>query len=554
MKKHIFIIIAIIISSFFSWKALLPTGYPSMHDDMQWMRIYEMNLCLKDNQFPCRWVPDLGNGFGYPLFNYYPPLPYYLAQIPYALGLSLLSSVKILFALGLVLSGIGMYFLAQEFWGKLGGFLSAIFYIYAPYHATDLYVRGAMAEHWALVWFPFILYAIYKLIKSPRLSWLMLLALSYGSLLTSHNIMSMLFSVAAFVWGILWLVVTKNVPALKKLIIGVFWGLGLAAFFIIPVLVEKKYAHTETMTMGYFGYLAHFATLKQLFLKTEWGWGASVGPDDKFPYMIGFYHWGLIIVNTLMGLIFWRKKKKRPLLYTTLFITIAFLSTAFMCHQRSTFIWKMIPPLEYLQFPWRFLGLVIFFASFGSGAVITLLQKNKFKYIAVILLTIGMYFSVSDYFRPEIYRAWSDRDVLTGAKWDLSLRDAIFDYLPVYAQYPPAEKAIGIPQIVRGQGRVLDLNKGTNWQKFTVETESDTVDIQPSLYDFPQWQVLIDNKPVSTNHDNYFGLVTFTAPQGSHEVSIRLQNTPIRTIANIYSLISWSSLIGLFLVWRLRKS
>ncbi|GAF99922.1 unnamed protein product, partial [marine sediment metagenome] len=133
-----------------------------MHDDMQIMRIFELDKCFQDGQIPCRWVPDLGYSYGYPLFNYYPPLPYYLGELFYLLGFSLINSVKLLFGLGFILSGIFMYLLAREFWGNLGGFLAGIFYIYAPYHAVDVYVRGAMGEHWALVCFPLILLAVYK--------------------------------------------------------------------------------------------------------------------------------------------------------------------------------------------------------------------------------------------------------------------------------------------------------------------------------------------------------------------------------------------------------
>ena len=52
-----------------------PGLYWNMHDDMQLVRQLEMDKCLKDGQIPCRWTPDLGYGYGYPLFNFYPPLP-----------------------------------------------------------------------------------------------------------------------------------------------------------------------------------------------------------------------------------------------------------------------------------------------------------------------------------------------------------------------------------------------------------------------------------------------------------------------------------------------
>ncbi len=153
-SQTLFFLLLLVALSLFSWRYLLKPGYFSMHDDMQIMRIFELDKCVKDGQLPCRWVPDLGYSYGYPLFNYYPPLPYYLGEVFHLLGFSFIDSVKILFGLGFILSGIFMFFLAREFWGEWGGFLSAIFYIYAPYHAVDVYVRGAMVKHSALVWFP----------------------------------------------------------------------------------------------------------------------------------------------------------------------------------------------------------------------------------------------------------------------------------------------------------------------------------------------------------------------------------------------------------------
>jgi len=37
------------------------------------------------------------------------------------------------------------------------------------------------------------------------------------------------------------------------------------------VVIEKKYAHTETLTMGFFNYLAHYVSLKQIFTSTICG-------------------------------------------------------------------------------------------------------------------------------------------------------------------------------------------------------------------------------------------------------------------------------------------
>lgn len=545
-KKTIISILAIILLSIFSWWYMVKPGFFSMHDDMQFMRLYELDKCFKDDQIPCRWVPDLGYGYGYPLFNYYSPLPYYLGEaIHLVFGTSFIDTVKILFALGFVLSGIFMFFLAREFWGNLGGFLSAIFYIYAPYHAMDVYVRGAMGEHWALVWFPLILLAVYKVVKEGGHRWTLALALSFGLLLLSHNLMSIPFSVVALFWGMMWLFLTKNYRKILPLGAGVIWAIFLAAFFLLPVLFEKRFVHVETMLIGYFNYLAHFVTIKQLFFKTDWGWETSVyGPDDMMPFMIGILHWGLVVINAILVALFWRREKTLPLLFTGGFLTFFFFGTAFMIHQRSTPIWQTIKILEYLQFPWRFLALVIFFASFSAGAVVVFLKSQRLKYLLAGFLILGLLFSVKDYFRAEKRYDISDKDRLSGEAWQLALTSAIFDYLPIYARYPPDKEAPKEPQIISGEAKVLSLEKGTNWQKFRISVSSDSATVQLSLYDFPGWTVWLDGQKVNTRHDNFLGLITFEIPPGEHQVKAKLLNTPIRNLGNFLSLVGILGLVG----------
>ncbi len=544
--KTLFFVFLIIVASFFSWRYLLKPGYFSMHDDMQTMRLFQLDKCVRDGQIPCRWVPDLGYSYGYPLFNYYPPLPYYLGEFFHLLGFSLINSVKLLFGLGFILSGLFMYFLAREFWGDLGGFLAAIFYVYAPYHAVDVYVRGAMAEHWALVWFPLILLAVYKIIKEKSWRWTLLLALSYGFLLLSHNIMSMLFSVVALVWGLMWLFLTRDFKKIIRLVIGVIWAVFLAGFFLLPVILEKRFVHTETLLMGYFNYLAHFATLKQLFLKTDWYWGASVyGPDDMMPFMIGILHWALVLINTFLAFLFWRKKKTFPLLIVIGFLAVFFFASAFMTHQRSTPIWQLIKILEYLQFPWRFLGLVIFFASLAAGAIVMFLKDQRLKYFLAGILILGLLFSTRVYFQPERHYDVTDQDRLTGEQWQLALTNAIFDYLPIDAQYPPAEEAPKLPQIIEGEGGVKDFQRGTDWQEFVLEVKGkEEASLQLSLYDFPNWTVWLDGEKIEINHENFLGLIAFKVPPGEHQIKAKLLNTPVRTAGNLMSLVGWLGLLG----------
>src|SRR6185369_8844955 len=67
------------------------------------------------------------------------------------------------------------------------------------------------------------------------------------------------------------------------------------------------------------------------------------------------------------------------------FCSVMIVGSIFMIHPKSDPIWKLIDQLKYLQFPWRFLGLVIFFISVSVGSLVKTLPQ-KFSKPAVILI------------------------------------------------------------------------------------------------------------------------------------------------------------------------
>ncbi len=119
----------------------------SHHDDIETIRVYEMDRCFKDHQIPCRWGPVLGGEYGYPIYNYYAPLPYYFGEFVYLISHSLIFSGKIMFGVSFLGAYIFMYLFARKFWGNLGGSLSAIFYSFAPYHALDFYTYAGKNKY-----------------------------------------------------------------------------------------------------------------------------------------------------------------------------------------------------------------------------------------------------------------------------------------------------------------------------------------------------------------------------------------------------------------------
>ena len=433
---------------------LMQKGYLSMHDDMQSIRQMKMDQCLADFQFPCRWSLDLGYGYGYPLFNYYPPLPYLIGQPFRWLGFQYIDVVKIVGVLGFITAAASMYFLSREFWGRLGGLVAAAFYTYAPYHSVDFYVRGAMNEFWALALFPAIFYFSYKLIREGA-KYIPLVAISVAGLMLSHNPILMIFAPVLVLWCLFWMFKFRSIRlirSIRNLFISATWALGLAAFFTLPVLLETKFVSVWTLTAGYFNYLAHFLDLNQIFLRINWGYGESVyGRGDTMSFALGYLHW---IIPAAIVILMPFSQKLRKHWQLILFSIFYFLLSLFMSHFKATPIWQAFPPLEFLQFPWRFLTISIFAASFLSGAIVLILPKNSLPAKALAAAGLALLLLLNaNYFRPrEWWVDYGDQDRFSGKQWQLLLTSGIFDYLPKYAPLPPADPPKRNLVFTKGQG------------------------------------------------------------------------------------------------------
>lgn len=538
MKKDLIVLVLLVLPAF---ALLFQPGYFSMHDDLQAMRQLQLNKCFEDGQIPCRWVPDLGYGFGYPLFNYYPSLPYLVGQIYHWLGFSYLDIVKALGVTAFIITAIFMYLLGREFWGRLGGFVSAAFYTYAPYHSVDFWVRGAVNEFWAMAFYPAIFYTTYKLIQTHSKKYIPLVSLSVSALMLSHNPMLMIFAPVYLAWIIFWLIKFKTIKPLSHLTISAIWSLGLAAFFTLPVLVETKYVSVWTLTSGYFNYLAHFLDLKQIFLNINWGYGSSIlGPNDTMSFALGYLYW----LVPLVILVFLHRK---PLV---IFLTLVILGSLFMAHSKSTPIWLYVKPLEFLQFPWRFLTLAVFSASFLSGAIARILSRHFISLLLLLLLLQN-----ANFFRPrEWYPDMTDAKRFSGKSWQLQITSGIFDYLPIWAPQPPPDPKGDDINFVSGLAEFKTLSKKSNLQKYEINVSSQEAVAEIQTYYFPGWKTYIDGRevPIDYTSDKLLGRMQVTIPSGRHQLVVRLTNTPVRTVGNTLSLVSWGVLVVIITSWTRR--
>ncbi len=522
-------------------------GYFPTQDYIYIARVYQMDKALGDGHFPVRWVPDFR--YGEPLYNFYAPFPYYVGALIHRVGnigfnLSYIDTVKILLALGFILSAASMFFLAKEFFGNLGGFLAALLYTYAPYHSVDVYVRGALSEGWALIFFPLIFLTSLKLVKNINIKNAMFLAISLAGLFYTHNVMTMLFSPFVLAWFGFLVWKERSIKLIFPLLLSFVWGVGLAASFLLPAFFEKQYVQTDHLTLGYFDFRGHFVTIGQFF-STFWGYGASLwGPKDDMSFQVGLNQWLLIGLSLVLGIIYFRKKNKEKEFLFFPFFLGSFLLSLFMQHNKSAFLWEKFPVMWFTQFPWRFLGISIFFSAL-AGSFVYLFLNDKIKYILTIFLSILIITLGVGFFHPENYYLDSIDEHYIG-KEVLSVDDKLpKDYLPIWVKVIQKEK-IDTPHFKDGQGEVSGYTKKTDFVSFKVNSKDGGVVEVPLTY-FPGWIARLNDRKVDLLPTDGLGLVKLSVPAGSSDIKLSFEDTSIRFFSNYLSLGSILILLILFL-------
>jgi hypothetical protein len=522
---------------FLTIKPLPRSGYYPVHDDQQVIRLQQVDKCIHDLQIPCRWVPDMGYGYGYPQFNYYAPLPYYVMEVFHLLGFGFLSSIKIYLVFISLLTIWGMYKLSAKFWqNRFAGYLSALFYTLLPYRAVNLYVRGAVGEYTAQALIPLILFYGLCLIKEKSKSSILYFSLVLSFLFLSHNISGLFFMPFLAVWIIYNLFRgsrTNIVVVMKKIIFAFTGGIVLSAFFFLPAFFERGFVHLETLTSNYFDFRGHFLSIKQILFSSSWGYGSSLpGDNDQIMLGVGILFWFIPLVTMIFAFIV--KRRRMDLISINL---LAWISL-FLTHPKSIFIWDYVPFMKYVQFPWRLNVFAAIFFCLALGYLGFMIINKSVRLLLVIAFSVVLLIFYGRFFRPDKWMNITDTEKLSGKNWELAQTVSINDYLPIYTSLSPTKQAQMDPVTLSGNVNYISVEKGTNWQRWKVEATQDSL-IQAQIFYFPQWKVYVDKNEVMFNYENNNGLITFNIEKGMHEVIIKLMDTPARIFGNLITILGF---------------
>jgi len=535
--------IVLIIITALAITSLLNNQYFAIHDDQHIARLYLLDQAIRQGVLYPRWVGGLGFNFGYPLFNFYPPLIYYVAEFFHLIGFNLLWSFKLMIITGSFFSSIGMYLLGKRFFDKKTGILSATLFTFFFYRAITIYIRGAWAEFFAMSILPFVFLGLDNIYRNNGFKRSLLFSISLGLLILAHPLIAFptFFFIGPFF--IFYFFCSENRWLfLKNFLIGVFLGLSLSAFFWLPSIIEKQYTLVDAiLTHELASYQIHFIYPIQLWF-SEWGYGGSIaGPADGISFQLGKIHIFLAIFSLVASLFYFFINRERKSLKIYFFLFFLLLFSLFMSVTYSQSIWDRIKYLWYLQFPWRFLTFTGIFISLIAAAGTYYLGKlikadsgskkvlfNLFI-IIIIFITVIKYITYS---KPHDPRSYDEKKLTSFEEISWRVSKTSFEFSPKGIKTKKTElgtTTIGLEKqdLTKDSFHILSDNKENvrvkkltdNFSKkeFEVESKSPVI-FKLNTFNFPGWQASLDGQEIKISDDNSYKLITVSVPEGDHKL------------------------------------
>jgi hypothetical protein len=506
-----------------------------------------------------RYAPGLVYGYGSPLFNYFPPVPYYVPLGLHVLGLDYLPAWLLAMVAYSYLASWGAYLLGKQWAGMGAGIITSIAYVYAPYMLFDSIARGTIIEYAGLAGLPWVLWALTLLAKNPsRWAWWRAVMI-FALFIPLHNVVTLHGAILIALYSILLIGLSeRRVQTLMRLALVGIAGVALTTFFWLPALTETDAVKINVITEN----LSSIDVTRYL---------RPLGESLALPHTADITHqqapipitvsWASLLLMGIGTIFAWRRKTTTRWI---LFFVVAISSLMlFMNTPTSAWLWNNVPLLDYTQFAWRTLGIASLTIALGAGIgayeiAQTITQRTSteitkivlYSVFAVLLVTYSLSWT---YTRHIDLPAHSMQDVhdyerRTG---ELSL-SSYSEYLPITNSAPPDADALQ-PRYAESDNIARSLHpaiQDASWRGVSAELQVSLE--EPTHIDFDWlyvqgWQASYDGTSLDGNTiagnleampSPDVGLVRFELPSGNYMLNIQLQPTSRQTSANNISIIA----------------
>jgi hypothetical protein len=510
-------------------------------------RLVELERAVRHGVLFPRWLPDLGYGFGFPLFNYYAPLSYYLLLGPRLLGFAVPAALQIGYALALITLGLGLYLWARALFGTVAGLVAAFAAVYAPYLLYDALHRGVLAELWGLAFLALGLAALHAHVAQRSRRSFLWLALAYAALILTHNILALIGSALLFAYAVFLLAGPRAAEGGQSPIrlaaqpfLPLFLGLVLSAFFWLPALLERDLVQIEQLYgPANFFYGNNFLAPAGVVALPRAADPAQVNPSLDFG--LGLPQLLLAAAAFVPG--------AAPASATgarrhRLLLALATLLLLFMALPASSFLWDRLPLLYFVQFPWRFLGPASLLLAVLAGAGAARLPLPPAGQLGAGLLLLAGF--ALPWLFPGDYPAGLALEPTGVIRFEAETgwlgTTSAGEYLPVQVETLPAPETLlplyeaAAPHYLIPRMESSTLPAGAAILAADYALTGATIELETPApfqagfhwYYFPGWQLTIDGAAQPVAAAGPQGLLAAEIPPGRHTLVLSFGDTPVR--------------------------
>lgn len=504
---------------------------------------------LWQGQVPVRWVEGVADGLGQPLFNHYQVGFYYLVALTDTLGLDLPTAFKVTIVSAWAAGAIFMFLLCRPH-GTLPAAMAAAVFVWTPYLLVDGYVRTAYPELTAIGLTPGMLWAIDGLLRTGRRTYFVLLAFATTMLLITHLPTALIVSPLGA--GLLVCSSCLHRPPPRRIwlaAIAAAVGAGIAAFYVLPAVLQMDAIHSASMRTDYFDYHRHFVKPEWWF-DTSWGYaGSGEGAEEQMSMQLGIVQW--IVIGTSLAVLAIPRLRRRfpvPIFAFAAPLTVVALALVMMT-EVSAFVWEAIPPMAFIQFPWRLLMLPAIACGVLAAVLLSGIRQRTIQALLVVAV-VGVQWAQTEPYREVASRrqratvaigdpGWPSSD--SGRQW--AFREPAYDPISVRVRNNPAEGRW------TSDGHAdISARSMTDAQLDLAVAAHEPIELTINAPFYPGWQTSIDGTPVLPSIDVASGYMTILVPAGIHRVVASFEKDLVRAVSELITLLSVIALIAFALI------
>lgn len=522
------------------------------HDSTQAARVKEFALSITEGYLPPRISAHFDYGRGYPVFNHYAPLGYYMTSALYIGGLSVETALKASFVMAFLMAGYSMFLFTRKHMSDTSAVVSAVLYATSSYIGTEIFVRGNLAEMWFIAVFPLALWSIDCYVRQQSMKRFAFMSVVVACMLLAHNALSLVGGGIVVIYALSY--------ASWRSLVGIVVAILLSSAHTVPAVLELGQTHA-TFVAQQTRAIEHFVCVKQLW-NAPIGFAGSVpGCIDGMSFQIGKVLIGMGLVGGfgwLLSVVKTRRFSVRTFPFQSAIIAGLGLVCSYMIFEVSMPVWTELKQLQVLQFPWRMLVFMVFSGAFFAGYGVNMIHNRRVHFalacagVLLSILTAAPFFRANpdEILKSEQYEALYVSDSFIRE----SVVKRIPEYVPKRVDYAlwqsDTHPSLG-QKIVSLDDKEIVMLEQTPFS-FDASTESSEVMLDIYATDF--WRVRINDTEVKPSSIDDLARPTYKLTDPKSIIEVRYVQTPLQVACNTVSLLTGVLLIGLCIPWKRQLS